>query len=159
MLRDDELCTVAAVVAAVLNSRPLTYCSNDSNDAAPLTPAHFLGRLPYASIGSLNGENFSYTKRWHSTQKLLDQFWVRFETEYLTSIGTAQKWLKERRNFVEGDVVVVFEASDVNKWPLGVIEKTVTSPLDGLVRTVHVRRGGKLYVRDASQVSLLVPHL
>ena len=53
----------------LLNSRPITYVSSDTNDEKALTPNHFLLRSPYSSLAPLtstsrtfNKKDFSYTK-------------------------------------------------------------------------------------------------
>ena len=44
LLHFEELRTVIAEVAAVVNCRPLSYSSDDPNEPTPITPAHFLRR-------------------------------------------------------------------------------------------------------------------
>ena len=65
-VNDEELETIFIGVESLLNSRPLTTVSNDSNDEPVLTPNHFL-------IGQMGGDfvpesvdttPFNPRKRW-----------------------------------------------------------------------------------------------
>ncbi|XP_077992826.1 uncharacterized protein LOC144446859 [Glandiceps talaboti] len=47
---DEELHTAIVEVEGLMNSRPLTYCSNDPTDEPVLTPNHFLGHWPLGRI-------------------------------------------------------------------------------------------------------------
>ena len=155
-LRDDELETAVISIEAVINSRPLTYVSNDADDVEPLTPGHFLAQMPHAPLAQTRGEVFSCTKRWHSLQRLLDDFWKRFRDEFFPTLHERSKWLKKQRCFQEGDVVVVFEEEWAKKWPLGIVQSATRSELDGLVRVVEVKIGDKTYARDVTRLCLVI---
>ncbi|XP_064632760.1 uncharacterized protein LOC135491050 [Lineus longissimus] len=89
----DELQTVLAEIEAVINDRPLTYVSSDSNDLPPLTPSHLLnGRpitvLPYYTmdIDELQDPSFdqdTLQKRSQRLAKIHCSFWKRWSQEYL----------------------------------------------------------------------------
>ena len=65
------------------------------------------------------------------------------------------RWIKNRRNFKPGDVVLV--ADDTlprGQWPLGVIQSVRTGH-DGLVRTVEVRTQNSVKRRPVTRLCLL----
>ena len=88
--------TMVVQIEAILNDRPLTYVSSDSNDPQPLTPSHLLyGRriitLPYELVteelgDSDYGETFELRQRAKIQAHLLRSFQKRWKHEYLTSI-------------------------------------------------------------------------
>ena len=108
-INDEELHTAICGAEKLFNSRPITYVSSDINDMVPLTPNHFL-------VGSLGGdfapeisedEAKNPIKRWRQVQQLLAQFWRRWRREFLPSLNARGKWYETKRNFEDGDVVVV----------------------------------------------------
>jgi hypothetical protein len=156
-LRDDELHTAFVTVEAVLNSRPLGYVSSELDDPLPLTPDHFLAKAPHVMIGEIREESFEPTNRWHYVQRLLEQFWQRFQQEYVPELQSRSKWNNKLREYKEDDVVAFFDSSKPNRWPLGLIERVHYSAVDGIARTVSVRVKDTIYERDVSKVALLVP--
>jgi len=77
--------TVLVQIEACINSRPLIPSSNDPNDLAVLTPAHFLissllVSLPQSDI-SYKKEN--YLSRWQRVQQITQGMWKRWNGEYL----------------------------------------------------------------------------
>jgi len=66
----------------IINSRPLTFVSLDTNDDEAITPNHLL-------LGSASGykpifdNNLSVRSMWQSAQLFADHFWNRWVREYV----------------------------------------------------------------------------
>ena len=71
-LKAEVFQTIVAETEGLLNSRPTTYVSSDTNDEEALTPNHFLLRRPYSPLAQLTS-TFSKTE-FSYTQTLLDNF-------------------------------------------------------------------------------------
>ncbi|GFX10149.1 integrase catalytic domain-containing protein [Trichonephila clavipes] len=64
ILTYEELLTILCDCEVVVNSRPLTYVSEDSNDLIPLTPSLFLnGKSSYDTIDLDLSEFSKFQKR------------------------------------------------------------------------------------------------
>ena len=91
-------------------------------------------------------------------QFLANVFWSRWRKEFLSSLQTRQKWIKQTRNLAVGDVVLVKESNTSrNQWPLGRIT-TVYPGDDGLVRTVQVKTAASRepLTRSVAKIVLLL---
>ena len=155
-LTDDELMTIFAQVEFIINNRPITKVSEDINDAGALTPNHFLTMSelqPTPSVVSHSGDQFR--RRWRFVQHLLDHFWTRWTREYLPIVQHRQKWLNNRRQIREGDLVIV--VNDIvhrNHWPLGLVVK-VFKGRDNLVRSCQIKTKNSLFTRPVQKLCLL----
>ena len=132
----DTLNTLLTEVEAILNSRPLTPASEDSDDLEAITPNHFLlGRAsPSLPPGVFFDSDLCSRKRWRQAQIMADHFWRRFVREYLPRITSRPKWNQETRPLQENDLVLVIEDNTPRgHWPLG----RVVQPLPG--RDQHTR--------------------
>ena len=154
-LRDEELETAFTVVEGILNSRPISYVSSETADLNAITPADFLGLRP---IGPGSGtdimpvpEEDYYRQRWHSLQKILDDFWARFVREALVKLQKMPKWHTQRPCPAVGQVVVVLESKHRGVWPLGRITEVFPSA-DGLVRTVKFIVQDRDYLKKQGHV-------
>ena len=85
-------------VEAVINSRPLLYISSDDMDE-PLTPAHLLvGRRMFSlPDGLVTDDEFDVspehlTKRMLFLNKVVNNFWKRWEKEYLLELRDAHRY-------------------------------------------------------------------
>jgi hypothetical protein len=92
---DEELETLFCGVESLLNSRPLTYQSDDPHDANPLTPSHFL-------TGLIGGQ---YAPEVHGDAKfnlrvqcLLNSFWIRWMKEILPTLQPRRKWNTKQKD-------------------------------------------------------------
>ena len=149
-LNDEELVTAFTITEGLLNSRPLSYVSQDGNDPEPLTPGHFIRGGGYVDLAPVP-EDWSYKSRWHYIQNLMDHFWQRFISEYVPKLNKMPKWHKER-NVQVGDVVIVFEEKIRGVWPLGVIEEVHQTSTDDKPRSVIVRFNGHSLTRPIHKV-------
>ncbi|XP_069135112.1 uncharacterized protein [Argopecten irradians] len=153
----------AVEIERILNDRPLTYVPSDLLDEDPITPSHLLhGRklssLPYP-ISNTEDIQTSTTTHVHANKlyrvqvQVLEHFWSRWKREYLTSLREYQCISGNNDQKLKvGDVMLVYNDSPRNKWPLAIIEKLAVGG-DGLVRsaTIRTKNGtttrpiGKLY--------------
>ena len=86
-------------------------------------------------------EDIYCRKRWRRVQYVLNQFWLRWRTEYLQNLQIRQKWIHPQRNLQEGDLVLIKDDnSPRNQWPLARIVEVQKSE-DGLVRTAKIQIG------------------
>ncbi|XP_059907162.1 uncharacterized protein LOC132457130 [Gadus macrocephalus] len=159
ILDDESLTTVMCEVEAILNNRPLTTVSDDPNDLEPLTPNHLLLSKvqPLLPPGTFKQEDTYVRRRWRQVQYISDLFWSRWLKEYLPLLQERQKWSRVRRNFMQGDIVLI---ADVNA-PRGswVIARIVNINPDqrGVVRSVKLQTGTNLIERPVTKIVLLVP--
>ena len=97
-----------AEVEGILNGRPLTRNSDSSIEAEPLTPTHLLLLRSHLNLppGVFVKSDLYCQRRWKQIQYLADVFCKRWLSEYLPSLQDWQKWIKTRRDFAVGDLVL-----------------------------------------------------
>lgn len=160
-LTHEVLTTFLMEDSAILNARPLVAISTDPDAPQVLSPdmlihqktAHTL-QLDIPEFGTKDALRNS----WKHVQYLADQFWQRWQVEYMHTLQTRQKWLKNNRQFQKGDVVPMRDDSlPRNQWPLAVVTETFEST-DGHIRKVkiHCGRNGASYVRPITQLCCLI---
>jgi hypothetical protein len=151
----EQLRTLVAEVAAILNSRPLVL-STDIRDQV-LTPADLLGRRKQSGFPKLllsNPQDKDYVNKntlgldlvqaWKDNERVLDQFWDSWRGEYLTALrergaATGLKPGAVRQTVSQGTPVLIKEATSPRSlWKVGVVAHLITSG-DGVVRSVSVR--------------------
>lgn len=156
----EELYTTLTQIEAVLNSRPLTPCSDDPKDYTAITPAHFLVTrelqpLPEPSYLDLKEGTLS---RWQLVQTMVQHFWKRWTAEYLPELQNRGKWLKTRDIPKDALVLLMDKNTAPMEWTLGRITAT-HSGADGVTRVVTVRTAnGAEYKRAITEVCLLPLH-
>ncbi|GBM95034.1 hypothetical protein AVEN_212351-1 [Araneus ventricosus] len=80
----EELVTVLCDCERVINSRPLTYVSEDVDDVSPLTPEMFLREIPESGVADIDPvDKEKLSKRAKYLQKIREQLRARFRIEYL----------------------------------------------------------------------------
>lgn len=144
----EDLLTVICDCEAVINSRPLTYVSNDPRELSALTPAMFLVEqsgygLPDCDVV----DRSSICRRLRYKQKLRDDLRRRFRIEYLGQLRVFYDG-KPRRVLKLGDIVII--GSDKVKrmdWPLARVSELIPGK-DNQVRLARV---------DTSRGQLLRP--
>lgn len=137
----EELATLLVQIEAILNSRPLVPLSTDPLDYSALTPSHFLiGRslmsVPHpqvldAKIGRL--------ERYQRVEHLKQQFWQRFNLEYVSLLQQRTKWLCSTGRLDVGTLVLVRDKTQPPLlWLLGRILKAFPGS-DGVARVFEIK--------------------
>ncbi|XP_031356633.1 uncharacterized protein LOC116180668 [Photinus pyralis] len=136
----EELITVLIDCEAVINARPITYLSADSNDLAPLTPSMFLQEVPEIGIPDCD-----YIARKHLCrnlkyrQQLTKDLRQRFRSEYLGSLFYAANSNKATRNLRVGELVLIGDDNQKRAdWPLARILELYPGK-DGVCRVAKLR--------------------
>ena len=155
---DQELSTAIVEAEHLLNSRPLSALSTDSNDLTPLTPYHFLiGRSVIATpleVCADDEDRVHPVKRWRVVQRLVRDIWRRWLRELVPMLNVRQKWWKAGRDLKIGEVVMYMEPhAPRGAWPLGRVTNVHPGP-DGRVRVVDIAVKGREYRRP---INVLVP--
>ena len=152
----EELETSLARVEAAINSRPLTYVSEDIFE--PLTPLHLIfgKRLnnEHTSLVPDNikpGELRGRTKYIHG---VVTECWERWGAEYLTSLR--ERGVGSSRNAIEpmvGDVVLVEQNLKARvHWPMARVTELIRGK-DGIVRGARIKlRGGTILNRPVQKL-------
>lgn len=153
--RQDELNTLLANIEAVLNSRPISACSNDPGDVSYLSPGHFLIGTAMNAYPEPNLVEVPMNRlnRWQKVEQCRQHFWKRWQREYLNQIQQRYKWHKPSESpYVIGRLVIVAEDNlPPLSWTLGRIADTFPGA-DGIVRTVSVRIGNRCYKRPVTKL-------
>ena len=142
-LNFEEMLTVLTDVEAVLNSRPLSFVFDEMEE--PLTPSHLVvGRRILTAQSRTNDvvvdDNLS--KRAKFLERILNHFWNRWRTEYLTQLREQHSRVKKSNSLrvaQVGDIVSIHDHKVPRQmWRMGKIERLLTGR-DGHVRSALVR--------------------
>ena len=173
-LTHEELLTVVIEIEMILNSRPLSYITQDDLDE-PITPSHILIGRRLTSLPDdvcCNEDEFTVTpptltKRMEFINRQLNHFWSRWRKEYLLELREAHRVnlhnSSERYWIQIGDVVVIH--NDEKKrgfWSTGRVEELLTGR-DGNIRAAVVRvyagsRGSTLLKRPVQKLFPIEVH-
>ena len=160
LVNEETLVTFLVEVEKILNSRPITRVSSDPSDLEPLTPNHILlQRHNPCSAPSEFEDSDKFQARWKRVHILANEFWARWVKEYLPMLQERQKWLKQRRNFQVGDLVIMKDTNTPRgQWPKALVQETFPDS-DGVVRQVLVRSATGVFRRDVRKLCLLEEEL
>ncbi|XP_018577969.1 uncharacterized protein LOC108916245 [Anoplophora glabripennis] len=142
-LNYEDLLTVLCDCESIINTRPLTYISNDPSDLVSLTPSMFLRDLVESGLPDYDEvDRASLTKRLRYKQQLRHDLRLRFRNKYFGQLHLHYTG-RDCRPITLGEVVLV---GDDNRkrldWPLGRVVKLLPGK-DGKIRLVrlHTARG------------------
>jgi hypothetical protein len=97
-------------VENLVNSRPITKVSSDSNDPSALTPNHLiLLKGSPSSLLVVSCPADAFRRRWRQVQHLADVFWSRWLKEYVPMLQKTTKWHESKNNLSVNDVVLVVD--------------------------------------------------
>ena len=156
-LTDEGLVTVLKEIEYILNCRPLARVSTSPEDMETLSPIMLLtGSLATGLPPDVFVSSDSMRSSWRACQLQIDQFWKRWQSEYLQLLQRRQKWLMPERNLKKNDLVLIKDEDQPrNFWPKGLVVE-VFPDRDGLVRRAKIRLAtGKIYLRDIRKLCLL----
>ncbi|XP_053685941.1 uncharacterized protein LOC128735484 [Sabethes cyaneus] len=152
----EEFSTVLCRIEAVLNSRPLTPLSDDPEDFEALTPGHF---LVFRSLNAV-ARPVVIDQRKHPRQRnehitaIIQHFWNRWQSEYLSSLQVRYKWHKKVEVEVGQLVLIKKDNMPVQKWLLGRIIEVIPGT-EGVVRVVDVKTENGILRRPVSKLCFL----
>ena len=150
--KPEVLYTAMCEVERILNSRPITALPSEAEGLEPLTPNHLL--LAAGRAGNTDGWDVQRSKQaqWREVNRLVSEFWSRWQVEYLDTLRDRKKWKERKRNLTPGELVLLRdETCRRNLWPMGLIQK-VHPGTDGLVREVTVRTAEGVVRRDVRKI-------
>lgn len=137
----EELNTFAIEVEGILNSRPIIPLSSDPNDILALTPAHYLIGRPLTALpeGDLSSVPVNRLSAWQHISKVRQDFWKRWQLEYLNELQQRIKWVKDGPKIETGMIVLIKDKNlPCTQWVLGRIAKLHPGE-DGITRTVTIK--------------------
>ena len=149
----ESLTTSLCDAEAIINSRPLTYISEDPQDFRPLSPAMFLQEINEIGVPDLDMlYNEKLNKKLKYRQKLLHDLRVRFRAEYLSRLLLKGAGKKETRAIEVGDIVLI---GDDNRkridWPLARVIKLIEGR-DGNVRVCELKTKNGILTRPIQRI-------
>ena len=159
--KDEVLQTLFAEAEFSVNSRPLTYVSDDPADPESLTPNHILlmwrKHEPIQSApGVFVTDDLKLRKQWRRSQVLADLFWQRWVKEYLPPLNRRTKWHQRTENLKIDDLVIIWDNQHPrNQWKRGIITALYPGK-DGRVRVADVRTTTGTYRRPVSKLCVLM---
>lgn len=157
ILTFEKLTTLLTQVEACLNSRPLTPLSDDLEDITALTPGHFLIGEPLTAVPEQNllDINVNRISRWKHLQKMHQDFWIRWQKEYINELQKRPKWMNVKANVEKNNLVLILDENlPPTSWPLGRIVETHPGA-DGRVRVVSVKFNGSVIKRPIHKICVI----
>ena len=158
---DIALRTTLAEIAKMLNDRPLTFVSNDTETIEPLTPNHFLkSYYPEAEFSKIitpaeatisQRQLVNLAKCCKATNEHFWSLWKREYLQFLREKGFRRNEKFPRSTTIQppqvGDVVLIAEKNiKRSSWKLGkVISLNISS--DGKIRSVMLKTAHGILVR------------
>lgn len=146
VVTDEVLKTAFPETEALVNSRPLTEVSSDS-DLAAITSNHFLISLadPVLPCGVFSNKEISSKKHWRQIQVIVNHVWTRWLKEYPPTLIQRKKWNLPSHNLNIGDLVlIVDEKTQRGDWPLARVAKIFPGK-DGIVHVCEAKTKCHLY--------------
>lgn len=152
----EELATTLYQIEAAVNSRPLCPMSTDTNDTEALTPSHFLMNSAATIVPdeNLSEAKLNWLSRWQLVQRIHQQFWQKWQNEYLHLLQTRKKWNIARENIKKDDLVLIKDENFApTKWPMARVVETHPGA-DGNVRGATLKTANNVVKRT---ITKLVP--
>lgn len=151
-LNYEEMITVLADCESIINSRPLTYMS-EQESIKPISPAMFLKDIHEYIVPDIDAvEGNSFKRRLKYRQALQKSLRNRFRSEYLGLLIQRPNVRRSQQTVSVGDIVLV--GADNKKrmhWPLGRIIELIHGK-DGKVRLVKLQTSHSEILRPIQRI-------
>ena len=149
----EALNTILCDTEAIINSRPLTYLSEDPDDLVPITPSCFLQEnreIGVPDCDMLYHEKLN--KKFKHRQRLITDLRRRFRVEYLGQLIAKNN--KDKSNYTLGIGDVVLIGDDNHKrieWPLARVVEAHTGR-DGKSRVFTLKTKSGMIKRALQRI-------
>lgn len=153
----EELYTVVCRIEAMLNSRPLIPLSDDPNDFDALTAGHILIGRPLIAPPrqDYTEEKRDLLHRWDRVTQITQEFWMRWNRDYLHLRQNRTKNYKKEIPINIGQIVTLhIDNKPALCWPMGRVTQ-VFPGADGVTRVVKIATTNGEYERPVTKISLL----
>nr|XP_040219997.2 uncharacterized protein LOC120948080 [Anopheles coluzzii] len=154
----EGYCTVLHQIETAMNSRPLLPLSDDPNELAALTPAHFLigtsmFAVPEPDYTQLKSCTLDDLQKW---QLLVQRFWKHWATEYLQEMQKSYaSGGSNNSNILPGRLVILMDESlPTTRWPLARIVE-IHPGEDKMVRVVTLKTAKGIITPDHERITEL----
>ena len=104
----------------IMNSRPLTKASADSNNMECLTPNRFIipRRSSFPTTFEANKHTDTLIQLYRQCGSYANQFWTRLMKEYLPTLRPQSKWHTTKDPIMKGQVLWILENNSPRElWP------------------------------------------
>lgn len=153
----EDMQTLLSQIESCLNSRPIVPLSDDPSDSEPLSPGHFLTGSSLKAVPDIDVTTIPTNRlnSYQQIQRLLQQIWQRWHTEYLCTLQSRTKWINHPVPIHRGQLVVVKEDNTPPlHWPTArIIDLHPGS--DGVTRVVTIKTSAGEYKRPVSKICIL----
>lgn len=151
----EDLSTLVTKIEAVLNSRPLCPLNSEPEDFRVLTPGHFLVGDALLAPPNQTIMNLPLKQRYLNMQRMYQQFWSHWSSNWLSHLQSRPKWQKPTENLKLNDLIIVKEDNQPpNQWLLGRIIELHPGD-DELVRVVTIKTKNGVYKRSVAKICRL----
>ncbi|GFY33116.1 integrase catalytic domain-containing protein [Trichonephila clavipes] len=150
-LNEEELNTLLCDAESIINSRPITYLSEDPKDLVALTPAMFLQEIREIGVPDFDMIDSKKLERRFIYRVKIRKDLNRFRNEYLGLLKDYSKVRKEA-SVKDGDIVLIGD-NDVKRinWPMAKIIKSFPGK-DGRIRVVEVKTPSGNFIRPIQKL-------
>ena len=157
----EELVTSVTEIEAFINSRPLTYISDDLHDK-PLTPSHFLigrpaGYLPKVVNPDTPFEDQDLRNLYSSRQQVMEKFWSTWSNNYIRNLPPVVGGFKASRLAINDLVLIRQDKIPRLQWPIGRVINVFPGK-DSLIRSVEIKTEKGIFKRDIKNLHFLESH-
>ena len=147
--------TFICQVEGIMNGRPLTKASADSNDIECLTLNHFIiprrSNFPTTTLEA-NKHTDRLVQLNRQCESNANQFWTRLMKEYLPTLRPQSKWHTTKDPIMKGQVVWILENNSLRGlWPLGLVTEVYPGS-DNIVRKCKLKTKTGETVKSAHQL-------
>ena len=142
-------------VEGIMNSRPLTKASADSNDIESLTSNHFMiprrSKFPTTTLEA-NRHTDGLIQLNRQCESNANQFWTKLMKEYLPTLRPQSKGHTTKDPFMKGQAVWILEDnSPRGLWLLGLVTEVYPGS-DNIVRKCKLKTKTGETVKSAHQL-------